>query len=144
MGAVLRIFGCGIADDLGEGNADIGDERGQRPGCFGHVQNGFVLEGISAHHVHVHVGAQRLPDVGMPAQESHGAFDLGPPDEAQGPAGARQAPVGNQAIEQPRCFENGHTAAAVIVGAGSLMIQVAAVDDFAGLGIGAGDDGGDH
>ena len=86
MTTVLGINGRGIANGLGKGVADIGDEGGQRPGRLRHMQHGFVLERIAAHHVHVNIGAHRSHDVRMPAQESHGAFDFGPPNESQGAA----------------------------------------------------------
>ena len=108
------------------------------------MQNGFVLEGIAADHVHVDVGAQPRPDIGMAAEVGHGAFHLRSPDEAQRAFRTRQRSTADQPRQHARRFQNGHASAAVVICARPLVIQMAAVNDFAARRVGAGNDAAHH
>jgi hypothetical protein len=106
------------------------------------MQDGFILERIAADHVHVDVGAQPRPDIGMAAEIRHGAFHLWPPHEAQSALGTRQRPNVDQPREHASRLQNGHASASVVVSAGPLMVQMAAVNYFAAGRVRPGDNGG--
>ena len=53
------------------------------------MEYGLVLERVAAHHIHVDVGPQSLPDLWMGRKKCHGALNLRSPDEAQGALRAR-------------------------------------------------------
>ena len=140
----LRVVGCRGADDPGQLSSNVGDKTGQRPGSFGDVQDGFVLEGIAAHHVHVNVGPQPGSDIGMAAEIRHGALHLRSPHEAQGAFRTRQRAAVDQARQHARRLQNGYAAATVVIGPGPLMIQMAAVNDFAALPVRSRNDSAYH
>src|SRR6266403_2495867 len=104
------------------------------------MQDGFVLERIAADHIHMNVDAQTGPDIGMAAEVGHGAFYLRPPNKAQGAFRTRQRSAADQPRQHAGGFQNGHAAAAIIVCARPLMVQMAAVDYFAAGWVGARND----
>ena len=104
------------------------------------MQDGFVFERIAADHVHMNVGTKPRADFGMAAQIGHGAFNFGPPHEAQRALWARQGSTADQSRQHASRFQNGHATAAVIVCSRPLMVQMAAVNYFAAAGVGPGND----
>src|SRR6266853_1108466 len=104
------------------------------------MQDGFVLERIAADHIHVNVGAQTSPDIGMAAEVGHGAFYLRPPNKAQGAFRTRQRSAADQPRQYAGRFQNGYAAAAIIVCTRPLMVQMAAVNYFTAGWVRARDD----
>ena len=84
----------------------------------------------------------RASDIGMAAEIRHGAFHLGPPHEAQRALGTRQRSGADQARQYASRLQNGDAAASIVVSAGTLVIQMAAVNYFAAGRVRAGDNGG--
>ena len=75
-------------------------------------------------------GFDALGELGLGVEQRKRAFDFRRPDEAKGARGSLEFSFGDEALEGARDFENGDAAAGVIVGAGALMIEVAAEGDF--------------
>jgi hypothetical protein len=66
------------------------------------MEDGLVLEGIAANHVHVNVDSQPCPDIGMAAEIGHSTFHLRSPDKAQRTSRARQRSTADQ-LHQHAC-----------------------------------------
>ena len=80
----------------------------------------------------------------MTAEICHGAFDLRPPNKAQRAFGTRQRSIADQARQDPRRLQNGDASASIVICARPLVIQMAAIDDFATGRVGAGNDAANH
>ena len=89
--ATGSVIACGSFDGVEEGCAHVGDETWKRPGSAGDVKDRFVLKRVTAHHVHVNVGAEFFFDLRMGCEEGHGAFDFWSPHETQSALRLRQS-----------------------------------------------------
>ena len=87
-------------------------------------------------------GAQTLPDFWMGGEKRHGALDLRSPDKAQSAFRPWQLTRIDQMRQHARGFKNGDASAAVIVRSRTLVIEMAAVDNFSRSRIGARNSGG--
>src|SRR5258708_37723137 len=96
-------------------------------------------------HVHVNGCFDAVGKLRSGIEQRHSALNFWRPDKADGPSRPRQLAFRDQLLQCARDFQDSHAAAGVVICSGTLMVEVATVNNFFvfEFGIGAQDCCGD-